>query len=372
MLRDGSVVTWGLAFVGGDCSAVRDQLKNVKQIQATREAFAAILGDGSVVTWGEAHFGGDCSDVLDEPLNVQQIQAAVGAFAAILGDGSVVTWGHAFFGGDSSAVRDELQNAQQIQATERSFAAILGNGSVVTWGDAGYGGDCCAVRDQLKNVQQIQATQRAFAAILGDGSVVTWGDAGCGGDCCAVRDQLKNVQQIQATWGAFAAMLGDGCVVTWGSGTGGDSSVVRARHCVDRAENTLSFELDETGPRLVLHEAQFEFFMSATEEDVRKLGKNLMLSRENVIGARQIQETVPLTFDEIIQQLKDSDHACLRASPLVPKCIIDYAADRALRRATCWLQPVLGARWGQLRQSNAEMSDEAATRAVVPSTFCAA
>ena len=32
---------------------MRDQLKNVQQIQATSHgAFAAILGDGSVVTWG--------------------------------------------------------------------------------------------------------------------------------------------------------------------------------------------------------------------------------------------------------------------------------------------------------------------------------
>ena len=42
------------AGYGGDSSAVRDQLKGVQQIQATSEAFAAILEDGSVVTWGHA------------------------------------------------------------------------------------------------------------------------------------------------------------------------------------------------------------------------------------------------------------------------------------------------------------------------------
>eukprot|EP00439_Symbiodinium_sp_Y106_P033578 s1635_g4.t1 len=114
---------------------------------------------------------------------------------------------------------------------------------------------------------------------------------------------------------------------------------IHARHSVDRAEKTLSFELDETGPRLVLHEASGYWHVQA---------QGLEESRVWLCVTR------------------------LRASPLVPKCIIDYAADRALRRATCWLQPVLGARWGQMRQSKAETSDEAPTRAVVPSTFCAA
>ena len=52
ILGDGSVVTWGDEKHGGDSSAVRDQLKNIQQIQANRFTFAAILADGSVVTWG--------------------------------------------------------------------------------------------------------------------------------------------------------------------------------------------------------------------------------------------------------------------------------------------------------------------------------
>ena len=74
-------------------------------------------------------------------MGVQQIQATSQAFAAILEDGSVVTWGPADFGGDSSAVRDQLKGVQQIQATSQAFAAILGDGSVVTWGPADRGGD---------------------------------------------------------------------------------------------------------------------------------------------------------------------------------------------------------------------------------------
>ena len=84
MLEEGFVVTWGSPHGGGDSSAVQDQLRNVQQIQATSEAFAAILADGSVVTWGSQSHGGDSSVVQDQLRNVQQVQSTRMAFAAIL------------------------------------------------------------------------------------------------------------------------------------------------------------------------------------------------------------------------------------------------------------------------------------------------
>ena len=66
----------------------------------------------------------------DQLKNVQQIQATLLAFAVILEDGSVVTWGDDWHGGDSSAVRDQLKNVQEIQATDSAFAAMLGDSSV--------------------------------------------------------------------------------------------------------------------------------------------------------------------------------------------------------------------------------------------------
>ena len=51
MLGNGSVVTWGWAAHGDDNSAVRGQLRNAREFQASQRAFAAILDDGSVVTW---------------------------------------------------------------------------------------------------------------------------------------------------------------------------------------------------------------------------------------------------------------------------------------------------------------------------------
>ena len=80
------------------------------QLAATGSAFALWChGDSAVVTWGDVRFGGDSSAVQDQLKGVRQIQASGEAFAAIREDGSVVTWGDAAAGGDSSAVRDQLK-----------------------------------------------------------------------------------------------------------------------------------------------------------------------------------------------------------------------------------------------------------------------
>ena len=54
--------------------------------------------------------------------NVQRIQATDEAFAAILGDGSVVTWGSAWHGGDSTAVQDQLENGSRSKPPSLDFA----------------------------------------------------------------------------------------------------------------------------------------------------------------------------------------------------------------------------------------------------------
>ena len=128
------------------------------KLAATRYAFAVwCCGGDRVLTWGHSDFGGDSSAVQDQLKRVRQVQATSKAFAAILEDGSVVAWGLPDDGGDSSAVQDQLKSVQQIQATSFAFAAILEDGSVVAWGRPGSGGDSSAVQDQLKSVQQVQA-----------------------------------------------------------------------------------------------------------------------------------------------------------------------------------------------------------------------
>ena len=139
-----SQVLWGrwscYTGFGGDSSVVQDQ-RGVQQVRGTEAAFSAILQDGSVVTWGEPFHGGDSSAVQDQLRSVQQIQVTGSAFAAILEDGLVVAWGNEGEGGNSSSVQHQLRNVQQFQATPKAFAAILEDGPVVTWGTPQFGGD---------------------------------------------------------------------------------------------------------------------------------------------------------------------------------------------------------------------------------------
>ena len=126
----------------GDVVAAVVQLGKVT---TTDKAFALHGHGEAVVTWGHPDYGGDSSQVREQLKNVQHIQATRcllgkinialrGAFAGILESGAVVTWGDPVGGGDSSHVQEQLQNVQRIQATGFAFAAILAAGHVVTWG----------------------------------------------------------------------------------------------------------------------------------------------------------------------------------------------------------------------------------------------
>lgn len=187
----------GTEGYGGDCRAQKEHLKEVTQIQASRDtfgaSFAAVRADGRVVTWGVADAGGDSSAVQEQLRQVQRIQATRfgGSYAAIRADGTVVTWGNRASGGDSSGVQAQLYEVEHIQATESAFAAIRKDGCVVTWGNPHDGGDSTEVQDQLMDVTHVQATSHAFAAIRADGSVVTWGSESCGGDSSEVQEDLE-------------------------------------------------------------------------------------------------------------------------------------------------------------------------------------
>ena len=111
-------------------------------IAATGKAFALWCSGGDkIVTWGDPHNGGDNSAVEGQLRSVQHVQATWDAFAAILEGGLVVTWGD-LEGGDSSAVHDQLRKVQQI----------LADGSIATWGNPDCGGDCQAVLHQIKHL----------------------------------------------------------------------------------------------------------------------------------------------------------------------------------------------------------------------------
>ena len=73
------MVTWGVAYYGGDSSAVASQIDgtiDVTQVFSTVVAFAALRADGSVVTWGDSDYGGDSSAVasqFDGTIDVAQV-----------------------------------------------------------------------------------------------------------------------------------------------------------------------------------------------------------------------------------------------------------------------------------------------------------
>ncbi|MCE2572840.1 Ig-like domain-containing protein [Motilimonas eburnea] len=131
--EDGSVITWGSEVGGGNLEAysynttpdwnnphwverpsVSSQLDGsipVVYIYSTWEAFAALRKDGSVVTWGGPFSGGqatsnriDVSKKLNGDIPVIHISSNNHSFAALRQDGSVVTWGEDIRGGNSEPV----------------------------------------------------------------------------------------------------------------------------------------------------------------------------------------------------------------------------------------------------------------------------
>ena len=202
-LTDGSYAITATASTGSGGSSATLQTTPIAPASpgsTTQEwrnysAFAALKDDGSVVTWGPSWAGGDSSAVsTDLESGVTQLFSNYYAFAALKDDGSVITWGPSWAGGDSSAVSSQLSSGvSQLFSTIWAFAALKDDGSVITWGISGSGGDSSAVSSQLSSgVSQLFSTYYAFAALKDDGSVITWGYSSYGGDSSAVSSQLSS------------------------------------------------------------------------------------------------------------------------------------------------------------------------------------
>ncbi len=192
---DGSVVTWGAELHGGSSTiwsynrnpnpSVASQLaSNVKAVYPSNGAFAALKSNGSVVTWGYDYGGGDSSAVAAKlSSGVVDIYTNRNCFAALKEDGSVVTWGVPPNGGDSSSVASQLaEGVSAIFSSDAAFAAVTTSGAVVTWGSAENGGDSSAVASNLSSgVVSIVGHRLAFSALKNDGSIVSWGYPEFGG-----------------------------------------------------------------------------------------------------------------------------------------------------------------------------------------------
>jgi len=81
---DENVVTWGNQNCGGNSTAVRNKLQNIKMIFSTESAFAALTIHGNVVTWGNQSHGGNSSDVKNQLHNIKMIFSNEFAFAAFI------------------------------------------------------------------------------------------------------------------------------------------------------------------------------------------------------------------------------------------------------------------------------------------------
>ena len=257
---DGSVVTWGSAYYGGDSSSASSGLSSgVVEIVGTissfwnKGAFAARKSDGSVVAWGDKSYGGRLVishldkisaervyTTMDTSLlssGVTKIVATKSAFAALKDDGSVVTWGDSDFGGGKVINRNRARprtidislflesGVTDIFSNEGAFAALKDDGSLVTWGHAEFGGDTTWLESELgglgssSRVSKVFSTRRSFAAIREDGRLITWGDttSGGAGDSGQVADQLSGgISTVGATNSAFAAVNTSGGIITWG------------------------------------------------------------------------------------------------------------------------------------------------------------
>jgi len=229
LLSNGRVVTWGDAMAGGNVSTVASAIEAspVVHIVASTDVFLAFQESGAVVTWGYSKYGGDSSDVAASLTSqVAFVAHTYTAFAALKTDGGVVTWGKSDGGGDSSAVQHRLQNVTMIYASGKAFAALTAVGGVVTWGRSKDGGEIPPhLQAQLNSgVVAIYSTDRAFAALKTDGSVLCWGAQGHGGDCdtdaAAASPYLtSDVYSILSNDAAFSAIKTDGSVVGWGHPT---------------------------------------------------------------------------------------------------------------------------------------------------------
>ena len=175
LMKDKTVQTWPAKELPVKLHTEVDhkELTGVARIYSTWGAFAALRGDGTVVTWGHTYSGGDSRGVNETLTKVKDIFNTDYAFAALKEDGTVVTWGHPYEGGDSSDVSKELEKVKGICAARSAFAAWRSDGAVVTWG-CNAGGDVYSRVAKLPPVIDIKSTEVTFGARTLDNGFVMW------------------------------------------------------------------------------------------------------------------------------------------------------------------------------------------------------
>ncbi|CAK9104859.1 unnamed protein product [Durusdinium trenchii] len=213
--ENGDVYAWGQPNFGGEIpSGLHEKLKDVISVSGTFNlhggAFAALTSAGAVMTWGLDAVGGDSSAVAEQlQSGVCSVICGGCAFAALKEGGTVVTWGDPHRGG-----KKEVTWADDESEDEEEECSDDGEGS-----ESEEKHDPYSVEDQLSSgVKSIIGSDDVFAALKETGEVVTWGMAVDGAhQSDELKEQLKSgVESISATYTNFSALKNDGGLVIWG------------------------------------------------------------------------------------------------------------------------------------------------------------
>jgi len=215
-LRDGNVVCWGVGGGGGNGP---DLNGNFVQVRSNARAFAAIRSDGSLYAWGAKTHGVPVTGPALDHRDYVEVYGAALAFAARRATGHVVVWGDPTNGGLMEPGQEVHDDIVQVCGNYGAFAALRSNATgrhVIAWGNSSYGGSVHSSILPYNNVKALgAATAQAFSILLDTGEVRAWGAGTHGGTVPDSIEALKTVVEVSSTWHAFCARLSTGRVVGW-------------------------------------------------------------------------------------------------------------------------------------------------------------
>jgi len=221
--QDGTVVTWGSAYHGGESQYLAAKLKDIKAIYAGPSAFTAVTQNGELISWGSVNDGQESQKQLarlsEFTSAIKVVNTAFG-FAALMADGRVYGWGEGFLPESRVlfplALANSPANSQEkvidIIANDGAYAALKANGDVVVWGHIRHGGNTAALQKKLQHVRALYATEMGFVALRGDGTAIGWQGVE---DLSAepMVQEITDVIQIVTLNQGYAALRADGTVV---------------------------------------------------------------------------------------------------------------------------------------------------------------
>jgi len=321
--NNGTVVTWGMSWIGGDSSSVQDELTDVTEIYTNSTAFAALKSDGTVVTWGGSEDGGDSSAVQDQLTNITKIFSLNRAFSALKADGSIVSWGsgnqflssltnvvelyssdnswnnsYAALKSDGTVVTSKyydssntLDDINEVYSNPWAFAALKNNGTVVTWG---YTSAMYTLK--LTNITKIYSNDDGFAALKNDGTVATWRRSYYSNTFSTRAVAVTDVTEIRSIDEGYAALRNDGSVFTWGSSYYGHD-IVDISAIAHELSPHIPLEIIPNAPVVALNGEQETTLMLG--DIYSELGANIFDDLDddiNVVISGAVDTSVPVTY----------------------------------------------------------------------------